>query len=204
MGILYAYANPRGGGGLLSGDPGIYLDPGTPGEQTGTGAPAGAASAVAAAGKRGVQNTEVEATDDLVALAAVIAGVGSITATQEIVGIDAPVVAQIAAISGAGIVVEELYVPRVSINLVNESGVAQSSLSGLKWAWFDEVTPDLLGPPTDQGSAELTDGSGVLTIDLPRSSKTLGQVGWLVVTNSDGTPTQNPSHRAFSGPVAVQ
>ncbi len=90
-----------------------------------------------------------------------------------------------------------------TVTLVNESNAAQSSLSSLKWAWFDEVRPDLFVAPTDQGSAETTDGSGVLTVDLPNSSRGSGQVGWLVVTNSDGTTTQSPAHRAFSGPVAV-
>jgi hypothetical protein len=90
-----------------------------------------------------------------------------------------------------------------TVTLVDESGTPQASLSSLKWAWFDQITPDLFSAPTDQGLAEITDGSGVLVLDLPNSTKVSGQVGWLVVTNSDGTPTQSPAHRAFSGPVAV-
>jgi hypothetical protein len=90
-----------------------------------------------------------------------------------------------------------------TITLVNETGTAQASLSSLKWAWFDEVTPNLFTAPTDQGSAEVTNGSGVLTVTLTGSAKTTGEVGWLIVTNSDGTTSQSPAHRAFSGPVAV-
>lgn len=203
MGILYAYDNPRGGGGLDAGDPTTTTVDPDPSTLTGTGAPAAATASVSSAGDRGVQNIELDATDDLLVQAATVVGVGSISDTQDIVGTSAPVVAEDAAVSGSGVVVEELYVPRVSIALVNEAGAAQANLSSLKWAWFDEATPDLLGSPTDQGNAELTDGSGVLTIDLPRSSKTSGQIGWLIVTNSDGTTTQSPAHRAFSGPVAV-
>ena len=105
--------------------------------------------------------------------------------------------------AGTGTITPAVTTASITITLVNESGTAQSSLSSLKWAWFDQITPNLFTAPTDQGSAEVTDGSGVLTISLPGSSKTSGQVGWLIVTNSDGTTTQSPAHRAFSGPVAV-
>jgi len=90
-----------------------------------------------------------------------------------------------------------------TVNLVNASNAAQVSLTGLKWAWFDQVTPDLFVAPTDQGSTETTDGSGSLSVLIPNSAKTSGQIGWLVVTNSDGTTTQSPAHKAFSGPAAV-
>jgi len=105
--------------------------------------------------------------------------------------------------SGAGITAILGSSATATVTLVNESGTAQASLSSLKWAWFDSVTPDLFVAPTDKGSTEVTNGSGVLTVDIPNSTKTTGQVGWLIVTNSDGTTTQSPAHRAFSGPVAV-
>jgi hypothetical protein len=90
-----------------------------------------------------------------------------------------------------------------TVTLVSESGTPQASLTNLKWAWFDEVTPDLFNAPTDQGAVESTDGSAVLIVELPNTTKTVGQIGWLIVTNSDGSTTQTPAHRAFSGPVAV-
>lgn len=88
-----------------------------------------------------------------------------------------------------------------SINLVNASNAAQASLTGLKWAWFDEITPNLFNAPTDKGTGEVTDGSGVLTVVIGNSAKASGQVGWLIVTNSDGNPAT--VHKAFSGPVTV-
>lgn len=91
--------------------------------------------------------------------------------------------------------------PTISVTLVDAEGAPAASVTGLKWAWFDEITPDQFGEPTDKGAAELTDGSGVLTISLPNSSKTSGQVGWLIVTNSNGTTAM--VHKAFSGPVEV-
>lgn len=99
-------------------------------------------------------------------------------------------------------VVSPLTAQSVTITLVNESGTAQTSLTSLKWAWYDQITPDLMLSPTSQGSVETTDSSGVLTISI-NTSLSSGEIGWLVVTNSDGTTTQSPAHRAFSGPVVV-
>lgn len=92
-------------------------------------------------------------------------------------------------------------VATATLNLVSAAGAAIISAAGLKWAWFDQITPDLFAAPTDQGSVENTDDSGVLVVNLPNSTKTTGQVGWLIVTNSDGNPAT--VHKAFSGPVAV-
>lgn len=88
----------------------------------------------------------------------------------------------------------------VTINLVNASNVAQTGLSGLKWAWFDQNQPQSFMQPTDSGAAETTDGSGVLTITI-HTNLSSGSVGWLDVTNSDGNPAT--AHKAFSGPVVV-
>lgn len=87
-----------------------------------------------------------------------------------------------------------------TVTLVNESGTAQTGLTSLKWAFWDEATPDLLTHPTDQGAVETTDGSGVLTITVHTNLATSG-IGWMVVTNSDGTVSA--THRSFSGPVVV-
>ena len=91
----------------------------------------------------------------------------------------------------------------VTITLTTDGSTPASSLSNLKWAFFDQVTPDLFVSPTNKGSLETTDGSGVLTIPIPSTSLNAGQVGWLIITDSDGTATQSPAHKAFSGPVVV-
>lgn len=90
----------------------------------------------------------------------------------------------------------------VTLTLVNESSATQNSLTGLKWAWWDQATPNLMIAPACSGSAETTDGSGVVVIPIT-TSKSSGGTGWLVITNSDGTATQSPAHRAFSGPVVI-
>jgi hypothetical protein len=75
----------------------------------------------------------------------------------------------------------------ISVILTNASDVVQASLTGLKWAWFDEQTPDLFDAPAQQGSGATTNGSGVFSVTSVTSSLTSGQRGRLEVTSSDGT-----------------
>ena len=79
-----------------------------------------------------------------------------------------------------------------------------TSLTGLKWAWFDVVTPNLMtAAPTARGAAGTTDGSGVFTATITGTARRLGDVGYLIVTNSDGTTTQGAALRAFAGPATA-
>jgi hypothetical protein len=87
-----------------------------------------------------------------------------------------------------------------SINLVSIDGVTIAAGESLRFAWFDQVTPDSFGTPTDKGSVTTGTG-GVVRVPLTYSTKTSGQAGWLTVTNSDGSP--DTVHKAFSGPVKV-
>lgn len=90
----------------------------------------------------------------------------------------------------------------VSLDMVNASGSPVTSVSGLRWAFFDGPSPDLFGVPADQGAVESIDASGVLIVSV-RTTLPPGGIGWLVVTDSDGTTTQTPAHKAFSGPAEV-
>lgn len=94
-------------------------------------------------------------------------------------------------------------VPIAAITLVDSSGNIRASLTGLKWAWFDQVTPDTLIGPTDQGTSATTDANGLFSQLLPNSSLNQLDVGWLMISDSDGTTSQSPSERAFSGPVGL-
>jgi hypothetical protein len=92
----------------------------------------------------------------------------------------------------------------VTITLTTQSGVPRANLSGLKWAFWDVATPDqITGAPVNKGTGETTDANGVLVLSVPDSSLTNAQIGWLNVTDSNGTLTQTPRHKAFAGPVAV-
>lgn len=90
----------------------------------------------------------------------------------------------------------------VTITLTSDGTTPRANLTGLKWSWWDQLTPNLGEYPTDKGTGETTDASGVLVITVKTNLAAAG-VGWLVVTDSDGTTTQSPAAKAFSGPVAV-
>lgn len=88
-----------------------------------------------------------------------------------------------------------------SVTLNNPDGTVAANLANLRWAWFDQPSPDLFTAPADQGTVEATDASGVLQVSLPHSTLTPGGIGWLIVTDSTGNPLLG--HSAFSGPLAV-
>ena len=79
-----------------------------------------------------------------------------------------------------------------------------ANLSGLKWAFFDQATPDLLtAAPVARGAAGATDATGVFAVSIVGTALLAGQIGYLIVTNSNGTVTQGAALRAFAGPVVV-
>jgi chitodextrinase len=92
---------------------------------------------------------------------------------------------------------------RIVVVLTTNGTTPAASLLNLKWAFFDQNTPDQFTAPCVQGATELTDSSGVLEIDVSSSSLAIGQTGWLIITDSDGTVFQNPPAKAFSAPVQV-
>lgn len=91
----------------------------------------------------------------------------------------------------------------VAFALTTNGTSPAADLSGLKWAFFDEVTPNLFNAPTAQGTGASTDSSGTISITITGTSLTAGQIGWLILTDSNGTITQNPPAKAFSGPVVI-
>ena len=92
----------------------------------------------------------------------------------------------------------------VSLTLTTDGTTPAASLTGLKWAYWDVVTPDLMTTaPLVKGSAGTTNGSGVFTQAITGTTKTVGQVGYLIVTNSDGTTSQGAALKGFAGPATV-
>lgn len=79
-------------------------------------------------------------------------------------------------------------------------GAAAASITGLRWAFFDEARPDLLTSPSATGVGESTDGSGNLSIDVAGTSLVPGQVGFLIISDTDGTTSDCT---AFAAPVEV-
>lgn len=120
--------------------------------------------------------------------------------------------------NGAGVVAvpDEVFIPPVAaggfvqptptktaaVTLVDTAGALRPSLTGLKWAFFDQTNPASFLQPVDQGTGATTNASGVLSLTV-HTVLAAGGTGWLVVTDSDGTTGQSPVAKAFSGPVAV-
>jgi len=106
---------------------------------------------------------------------------------------------------GGVAVFEQGAVAGQTITLILDDGAATPNplpgLSGLKWAWFDEVTPNLFNAPTDKGAAGSTDGSGELVLTLPNTTLTTGQTGWLEITDSTGSAAF--VHKGLGRPVVV-
>lgn len=91
----------------------------------------------------------------------------------------------------------------ITLTLTSNGTAPVPGLTGLHWAFFDEALPSAFTAPAAQGSVETTDGSGVLVLNITGSTLNAGDTGWLIVTDSDGTTTQSPAAKAFSGPVVV-
>ena len=97
----------------------------------------------------------------------------------------------------------QTFVATVTITLTDNAGTPLPNLTALKWSFFDEATPDLLLAPVNQASNGVTDGSGIFSVSVPGSSLNLGEIGYLVVSDTDGTEVQTPAQKAFAGPVVV-
>jgi hypothetical protein len=89
----------------------------------------------------------------------------------------------------------------LSIPLNNGAGQPIANLSGLSWAFFDQTTPGSLGQPTGKGTNATTNASGVLNLALPGSALAAGGIGYLIVSDTNGTTAY--AAKAFSGVVQV-
>lgn len=80
------------------------------------------------------------------------------------------------------------YVPTIAVTLTDALNAILPSLSGLSVAWWDQVLLVNQVAPVQKWSAQTTDTAGKLSVtSLTLSALTAGQIGWIEVTNSDGT-----------------
>jgi hypothetical protein len=80
-------------------------------------------------------------------------------------------------------------------------GAALASLSPIQWASYDTATQlsQTWGvAPTDSGTAESTNGAGLLVIELPNTTRTSGQPVYLQLQAGSGAST-----RTFGAVVTV-
>lgn len=101
--------------------------------------------------------------------------------------------------------IEYYNMRKAEIPLVSTANSPQANKRNIKYAFFDQTTPDLFAAPVDKGGTygfgAVTGADGVLTIPLPNTTKTAGQTGSVVVSDSDGNTAT--VHKAFCGPVVV-
>lgn len=87
----------------------------------------------------------------------------------------------------------------VTATLKDLGGTPVASES-VKWAFFDAVSPDLIATVHAKGTAT-TSGAGVLTLAIPHTELANGATGSLLVSNTDGSASnQCDAHYA---PVAI-
>jgi hypothetical protein len=92
---------------------------------------------------------------------------------------------------------------RATVSVVDATGAPRAGLTGLKWAFFDQLTLDQFRAPSAQGVGASTDGSGHLTVNITGTSLQPGQVGILAFSDGNGDIAQTPPASAFLGPVMV-
>jgi len=92
---------------------------------------------------------------------------------------------------------------RVSITLVNRDGSPSANLTGLNWSFFDEATAQTITTAVDQNNNGTTDANGVIILNVPNSALIIGQIGWVIITDSTGAVVDPPTHNAFTGPAII-
>jgi alpha-L-fucosidase len=89
----------------------------------------------------------------------------------------------------------------VTVTLTTNGTTPAASLSGLRWAFYDTPNPGMHDRPVGQGIGS-TNSSGVFTAAV-FSALASGGIGWLEITDSDGTVPAGTGATGFNGPVAV-
>ena len=98
--------------------------------------------------------------------------------------------------------VAQQFATNLTLVFKNRAGVIQASLTGMKWAFFDTATPDGMTTPSAKGTGASTSISGVIALNITGTKLPPGGIGWLIFSNSDGTPTQG-NLISFAGPCVV-
>lgn len=91
----------------------------------------------------------------------------------------------------------------VTVTLTTDGSTPAAGLTGLRWAFFDQVQPSGFLAPVAKGSGASTNGSGVFSVNIAGSALAVGATGWLEISDSDGTVGQAGGHKRASGPVTV-
>ena len=90
----------------------------------------------------------------------------------------------------------------IIFTLQNRLDIPLANLTNLKWALCSLGTQNLFGVIVAQGVGIPTDASGGGSIAVLAAAAPVGGY-WFMLTDSDGTTTQNPPARSVSCPVMV-
>lgn len=90
----------------------------------------------------------------------------------------------------------------VTLTFNDRNGTPRSNLTGMKWAFFDQTTPNNLGMPSAKGVSATTNSAGVTVVNITGTGLAPGAIGWLIFSNSDGTATQS-NLISFAGPCVT-
>lgn len=91
---------------------------------------------------------------------------------------------------------------KITLALENRNAVLKTNLTGLRWAVFANVSPDLFVAPIAKGATGVTDASGVLSVNITGLGIPVGTTLALAIYKGDGTST-DPAQIGFIGPVVA-
>lgn len=101
--------------------------------------------------------------------------------------------------------VEFYNMRKLVIPLVDATNAAQANKRNLRYAVFDQTTPDALLAPIAKGGnvglGAVTGSNGNITIPLPNTTLSSGGTASVIISDTDGNVST--SHKAFFGPAVV-
>jgi hypothetical protein len=103
--------------------------------------------------------------------------------------------------NGSGVLTAGTLATTASGTLTLDGSTPAASLTGLRWAFFDQVTPDVLSAPVAKGAGATTDASGNFSVSITGTTLLAGAVGFLIIDNTDGTTATN--FKGYAGPLVV-
>lgn len=90
----------------------------------------------------------------------------------------------------------------IAVTFESRAAALRANLTGLKWAVFANITPDLFVAPIAKGALGTTNASGVLSVDITGKGIIVGATVGLIVFKGDGTAS-DPTQIGFIGVVVA-
>lgn len=91
----------------------------------------------------------------------------------------------------------------VTLTLTTDGSTAAASVTGIDWMLLNAADLGAASAILASGTGESTNGSGVITIDVTGLGLFVGDVRYLILSNSDGDPAQSPAANGWQGPATA-